>query len=201
MLIDTHSHLNFKDFENDLDGVIGRCVNEDVWVINAGSQYETSKKAVEIAKKNKTMFAAIGLHPIHARDDFRIEDYRSLAMSEKVVAIGEIGLDRYKDYGRYIERQKEIFLQQLDLAKELNLPVIIHCRKAHKEIIEILAEYKLQGVIHCFAGIWEEAEQYLAMGFYLGFNGIMYKLDLKEVIEKTPLERILIETDSPYLKP
>ncbi len=201
MIIDSHSHLNFKDFENDLDEVISRCFSGDVWAINVGSQYETSKKAVEIAEKNKTMFAAIGLHPIHARDDFKVEDYKNLAKSKKVVAIGEIGLDRYKDYGQYIKRQKEVFLQQLDLAKELNLPVIIHCRKAHQEIIKILAGYKLHGVIHCFAGTWEEAKKYLDLGFYLGFNGIMYKFDLKEVIEKTPLDRILIETDCPYLTP
>lgn len=199
MLIDSHSHLNFEAFENDLNDVINRCISEDVFCINVGSQYETSKKAIEIAKNNKTMFAAVGLHPIHARDDFKIEDYRSLAKSDKVVAIGEIGLDRFKDYGQFIDKQKEVFLQQLDLAKELNLPVIVHCRMAHQEIIEILAGYKLPGVIHCFTGTWEEAKKYLDMGFYLGINGIMYKFDLKEVIEKTPLNRILLETDCPYL--
>ncbi len=203
MLIDTHSHLNFEAFENDLDEVVSRCISDDVWVVNAGSQYNTSKKAIEIAKKNKIMFAAVGLHPIHARDDFNVDDYRNLAKSDKVVAIGEIGLDRYKDYGQFIDKQKEIFVQQLNLAKELNLPAIIHCRMARNDLLEILQneKYKIKGVIHCFTGTWEEAKKYLDLDFYLGFNGIMYKFDLKEVIEKTPLDRILIETDCPYLTP
>jgi TatD DNase family protein len=201
MLIDSHSHLNFEAFEKDLNDVISRCVKEEVFCVNVGSQYETSKRAVEIAEENKTMFAAIGLHPIHVKDNFKIEDYRSLAKLNKVVAIGEIGLDRFKNYELFIDRQKEILLQQLDLAKELNLPVIVHCRMAHKEMIEILSNYELSGVIHCFTGTWEEAEKYLNLGFYLGINGIMYKFDLKKVIEKTPLDKILIETDCPYLTP
>ena len=89
----------------------------------------------------------------------------------------------------------------MDLAKELNLPIIFHCRKAHEQLIEILKNNQVFGVIHCFTGSWKEAKQYLDMGFYLGINGIMYKLDLKEVIEKVPLNRILLETDSPYLTP
>lgn len=201
MLIDSHSHLNFEAFKEDLKEVIHRCAEEDVFCINVGSRYETSKKAIEIAEENKTMFAAVGLHPIHAKDDFDIEDYRNLAKSDKVVAIGEIGLDRFKDYSQFVDRQKEIFLQQLNLAKELNLPAIIHCRMAHKEVIDILSNYKLSGVIHCFTGTWEEAKKYLDLGFYLGINGIMYKFDLKEVIKKVPLDRILIETDCPYLIP
>jgi TatD DNase family protein len=203
MLIDTHGHLNFEAFDSDLNEVIGRCVGDDIWVVNAGSQYDTSKKATEIAKENKTMFAAVGLHPIHAKEDFNVEEYGSLAKLEKVVAIGEIGLDRYKEYGQFMDRQKEVFIQQLNLAKELSLPAIIHCRMAHNDLLEILQneKYKIKGVIHCFTGTWEEAKKYLDLGFYLGFNGIMYKFDLKEVIDKTPLDRILIETDCPYLTP
>jgi len=141
-----------------------------------------------------------------------------LANSDKVVAIGEIGLDYFKDYAVFKEKQKKVFLEQLELAKELNLPVIFHCRKAHQDLIEVLKSQipnpksqinhkfqilnsKLRGVIHCFTGDWNQAKQYLDMGFYLGINGIIYKRDLKEVIEKTPLEKILIETDCPYLTP
>jgi len=193
--------LDSEDYNSDREEVLTRMKEMEMGAITIGADLESSKKAVEIAEKNKTMFAGVGLHPIHARDDFNVEDFRNLAKSKKVVAIGEIGLDRYKDYGQFINRQKEIFVQQLDLAKELNSPVIIHCRMAHQEMIEILAGYKLPGVIHCFTGTQEEAKKYLDMGFYLGINGIMYKFDLKKVIGKTPLERILIETDSPYLTP
>jgi len=201
MLIDTHAHVNFNAFKNDFDKVIKRSLSEDIWMINVGSNYETSKRAVEIAEKYNGIFAAVGLHPIHAKDeDFNASKYRSLCQSDKVVAIGEIGLDYFKDYRLFKEKQREVFLQQLDLAKELDLPVIIHCRMAHKDLLEILND-KLNGVIHCFTGNWDEAKQYLDMGFYLGINGIMYKFDLKEVIEKTPLEKILIETDCPYLTP
>jgi len=201
MLIDTHAHLNFNAFENDFDKVIKGSLAEDIWMINVGSNYETSKRAKEIAEKYNGVFAANGLHPIHAKDEnFNASKYRSLCQSDKVVAIGEIGLDYFKDYELFKEKQKQVFLQQLGLAKELDLPVIIHCRMAHEDLLEIL-NYKLRGVIHCFTGNWQQAKKYLDMGFYLGVNGIMYKFDLKEVIEKTPLEKILIETDCPYLVP
>ncbi len=202
MLIDSHAHVNFEAFNSDSKQVIDKCLAQDVWVINVGSNLETSKKAIEIAEGyDGKVFAAVGLHPIHARDDFKIKDFKSLVKSEKVVAIGEIGLDRFKDYGLFFDEQKRIFLQQLDLAKELNLPVIIHCRMAHKEMIEVLEGYSLNGVIHCFTGTWEEAEKYLNLGYYLGINGIMYKFDLKEVIQKASLGRLLLETDCPYLGP
>ncbi len=203
MLIDTHAHLNFNDFKDDFDEVIKRSLAEDIWMINVGSNYETSKKAIEIAEKyEKGVFAAIGLHPIHAKDEsFNASKYRSLCQSDKAVAIGEIGLDYYRDYGLFKEKQKQVFLQQLYLAKELDLPVIIHCRMAHKDLLEILKKHKIKGVVHCFTGRWKDAQEYLSMGLYLGINGIVYKFDLKEVIKKTPLEKILIETDCPYLIP
>ena len=202
MLIDTHAHLNFNAFKNDFDEVIKRSLAEDIWTINVGSNYETSKKAKQIAEKYDGVFAAIGLHPIHAKDEnFDKEKYKELDRSDKVVAIGEIGLDYFKDYGLFKEKQKEVFLQQLDLAKELNLPIILHCRMAHEDLLEILKDYQIPGVIHCFTGNWKQAREYLDMGFYLGINGIIYKRDLKEVIKNTPLEKILIETDCPYLTP
>jgi len=201
MLIDTHAHLNFNAFKDDFDRVIKRSLDKNVWMINVGSNFKTSKRAVEIAEKYKGVYAGIGLHPIHAEEGFDIKNYKELAKSDKVVAIGEIGLDYYKDYALFKKKQKEVFLQQLDLAKELELPVIFHCRMAHNDLLEIMKGTKLQGVIHCFTGGWRQAKEYLDMGFYLGFNGILYKMNLKEVIEKTPLDRILIETDCPYLTP
>jgi len=231
MLIDTHAHLNFKAFDEDRDEVIKRVLSEKVWMINVGTNYQTSKKAVEIAEHyQRGVFAAVGLHPINIRheiinykreiktneedileEDFISLKYKELAESEKVVALGEIGLDYWsRPKGKrklelFKEKQKEIFLKQLALAGELNLPVIFHCRMAHQDLLKILTlhvtDYRLQGVVHCFTGSWEEAEKYLAMGFYLGFNGIIFKLKLDEVIKKTPLDRVLIETDCPFLAP
>ncbi len=204
MIIDTHAHLNFNAYKNDADEVIRRSLDNGVWMINVGSQYSTSKRAVEMAEKYpEGVYAAIGLHPIYAQDGFNSEEYKKLTNFKKVVAIGEIGLDYKSEYFPFKEKQKEVFLKQLELAKELNLPVIFHCRMAHDELIEILERYnkKIKGVIHCFTGTWEQAQKYLEMGFYLGFNGIIFKLDLDEIIKKTPLDKILIETDCPYLMP
>jgi len=215
MLIDTHAHLNFSAYKNDVSEVIKRTLDNDVWMINVGSQYSTSKRAVEIAGKyERGVYAAVGLHPIHVcEEEFYYEEYKELAKSSKVVAIGEIGFDywyRPKTNVRleqFKQRQKEAFEKQLELAEELNLPIIFHCRVAHEDLINILntrysiQNTKLKGVIHCFTGTWEEAKKYLDMGFHLGFNGIVFKLDLDEVIEKTPLEQMVVETDCPYLTP
>jgi len=229
MLIDTHAHLNFNAYKEDIEDVIKRSLENDVWIINVGSQYSTSKRAVEIAKNYpKGVYAAVGLHPIHLsngifktkidkeeiefetrEEEFDYEKYKELAQSEKVVAIGEIGFDYwYKPKTKikldeFKNRQRETFLKQLKLSDDLNLPVMFHCRVAHADLINILESQnkKPRGVIHCFSGNWEEAQKYLAMGLSLGFNGIIFKLNVDEVIAKTPLERILIETDCPYLIP
>jgi len=226
MIIDTHSHLNFKAYDKDRDEVIKRTQKELVICINVGTKYESSKNAVELAEKNENIFAAIGLHPIHIKTDlmklridedeggfaplgeeYNKEKYKELAKSKKVVAIGEIGLDYYykpKTKSRlqeFKELQKKVLTGQLDLAEELKLPVIIHCRMAFSDLYEILKNYNLRGTIHCFTGSLEEAKQFIALGFYLGINGIIDKLDLTEVIKNVPLEKILVETDCPYLTP
>jgi len=230
-LIDSHSHVNFNAFKDDADEVIRRSLSNEVWQINVGSQYQTSKRAVELAEKySEGVYAAIGLHPIHvntgfktkadneesgtAIEDFDIDKYRQLALSsKKVVAIGETGLDYYykpKTRGRleqFKTKQRGVFEKQMALAEELGLPIIFHCRFAHPDMINVLnyklqaTNYKLNGVVHCFTGTKEEAEDYLKMGLYLGINGIIFKLDLNEVIKDTPLEKMLIETDCPYLVP
>ncbi|MDO8663482.1 MAG: TatD family hydrolase [Candidatus Wildermuthbacteria bacterium] len=246
--IDTHAHLNFNAFKDDADEVIRRSLAGGVQMINVGSQYSTSKRAVEMAEKyEEGVYAAIGLHPIHLADgifktkldeeevviptkneEFDSGKYKELALrrgsgqaKSKVVAIGEVGLDYYyrpktkTKLEEFKARQKKVLLMQLDLAKELTLPVIFHCRTAHEDLAEILdyqlkttlrqnsgqANYKLTGVIHCFTGTWEDAQKYLAMGFYLGINGIIFKLDLDDIITKVPLDKILLETDCPYLTP
>jgi len=231
MLIDTHAHLNFKAYKNDADEVIRRSLKNNIWTINVGSQYSTSKRAVEIAEKySQGVYVAIGLHPIHLEtglvkikvdkeeinfkafeEKFNYEKYKKLAQSKKVIAIGEIGLDYYwrpkttKKKELFKEKQRAGLCQQLNLAKEFNLPVIFHCRVAHDDLIEILkfqvSSFKFQGVIHCFTGTWKQAEKYLKIGLYLGFNGLIFKRDYGEIIKKMPLERILLETDCPYLTP
>lgn len=237
MFIDTHAHLNFDAYKTDSEEVIKRTLKNNIWVINIGTQYKTSKKAIEIAQKYKRgVYAAIGLHPIHLNaglvkmkldqeeiafnsreENFDYEKYKKLAQSEKVIAIGEIGLDYYcrpktrRKLELFKEKQREVLLKQLNLAKELNLPVIFHCRMAHQDLIEILNGQRamnneqLKGVMHGFVGTTEQLQEYLKMGFYIGFNGIIFKtiegINFEENIKRMPLDKILIETDCPYLTP
>ncbi|MFA6190534.1 MAG: TatD family hydrolase [Candidatus Staskawiczbacteria bacterium] len=226
MIIDTHSHLNFKAYDADRAEVIKRTKEAGVVCINVGTKYETSKHAVELAEKNEDMYAAIGLHPIHIKTDlmklrmdldeggfaplgeeFDAERYKELAKSKKVVAIGEVGLDYYyKPKGtakkeKFKQLQKEIFFKQLQMAGELNLPVIVHCRVAYGDAHEMLNSQNLQGVIHSFTGTIEEAKKFLDLGFYIGVNGIIFKLSLDEVVKSIPLDKIVVETDCPYLTP
>jgi len=226
MIIDTHSHINFKSYDAERAEVIKRTQEQGVVCIDVGTKYETSKRAVELAEQNENIFAAIGMHPIHIKTDlmklrmdenegafaplgeeYDKEKYRELAQNKKVVAIGEIGLDYYyrpKTKTRleeFKQLQKKVFIQQLELAEELNLPVIVHCRLAFDDIYEILKTRKLRGVIHCFTGDWQLAQRFINLGFYIGINGIVDKLDLTEVIKNCPLDKILTETDCPYLTP
>ena len=226
MIIDTHSHISFKAYDKDRDEVIKRNLESGLFCIDVGTKYKTSKKAVELAEANENIYAAIGMHPIHIKTDlmklrmdeeeggfaplgeeYDAEKYKELAKSKKVVAIGEIGLDYYYKpktktrLQQFKDLQKEVFIKQLDLAKELELPVIIHCRMAFGDLYEILKNKKIRGVIHCFTGSWEEAQKFINLGFYIGINGIIDKLDLTEVIKNIPLDKILVETDCPYLTP
>ncbi len=226
MLIDTHAHINFSVYKDDADEVIKRALKNDIWMINVGSQYDTSKRAVEMTEKyEKGVYAAITLHHIHLgpskfinkqevdpflkfktkEEKFDKEKYKKLALNPKVVAIGETGLDYYHvNEEEAKELQGQVFKQHLELAHELEKPLIFHCRKAYNDLLGILqaTSYKLQAVLHCFMGKWSQAEEFLDMGFYLGFNGLItYCRDYDKVIKNTPLERILIETDCPYLTP
>ena len=200
MIIDTHAHLQFDAYDQDRDEVIKKTLAENIQCINVGTSFATSKAGVELAEKQGGLYAAIGLHPTDVDEALNVEDYRDLAKSKKVVAIGEIGLDYFRPpFDK--EKQKEVFLQQVGLAKELHLPVVIHCRMAHDEMIEILASQKLYGVIHCFTGTLEQAQKYVELGFYLGINGIIFKFNIDEVIKEIPLEKLVLETDCPYLTP
>jgi TatD DNase family protein len=233
MLFDTHAHLNFNAYKDDADEVIRRSLDAGMNIINVGSQYSTSQRAIEMAEKYEGVYAAIGLHPIHLetglvkiKDDpeeiqfktteesFDYDKYKKLALSgsRRVVAIGECGFDYYwkpKTTGRlqqFKEKQKIAFFAQAELAHELDLPLAIHCRMAWDDLAQALEElkakdYNLKGVIHCFTGNWEQAQKYLTMGFYLGLNGIIFKLNIDEVIKNAPLDKIVLETDCPYLTP
>lgn len=219
MLIDTHAHLNFADYDKDREEVIKRSLDNDTWMINVGTNYPSSEEVIKIAERyEKGVYAVIGVHPEYIlEEDFDYGKYKELAKSGKVVAIGEIGLDYWrkpktkKKLELFKQRQREIFLKQLNLATELKLPVIFHCRMAHDDLTNELRTLrrtvlrKLEGVVHCFTGTWEQAEEYLEMGFYLGFNGIIFRsiegISFEENIKLTPLDRILIETDCPFLVP
>lgn len=227
MIIDTHAHLNFAEYDNDRDRVVENSLKEGIFVINVGTNFFSSEKSVQIAESYPTsVYAAIGLHPENIQyksekpksrsdkpenvveSDFDADKYAKLAESPKVVAVGEIGLDylrlpKTEKIAQEIkEKQRDIFLKQLSFARERDLPIIIHCRMAHAEMIEILKkESGLRGVIHCFTGSVSELEKYLNLGFYIGLDGIIFKMNLDEAIKKIPPERILLETDCPYLTP
>jgi TatD DNase family protein len=202
-LVDIHSHLNFPDFDKDRDEVIERALEAGIWTINIGSNFENSKQAVEIAEKYDGVFAGIGLHP-DEKENFNIDYYRQLAKHPKVVTIGECGLDR-KTCNLNLETQEILFKKQIELALELDKPLMIHCRDAHEEILDILNSFqttKLQGNIHFFSGTWEQAQKYFDLGFTISFTGVItFTRDYDEVIRKAPLDKIMIETDAPFVAP
>lgn len=210
MLIDTHCHLDDVKFDNDRIEVINSLKSNNIsFVINAAADFQTSQKCLALADKFKNIYCSLGQHPQGAENltqEF-LGFIKQNAKNEKVVAIGEIGLDYY-----YLitpkEIQKQKFIQQLKLASELNLPVMLHIRDAWGDALEILRANKHYlnngGVVHCMSGSVETAKELLNMGFYFGFDGpITYKNAGKilDVVKFVPLNRILIETDSPYLAP
>jgi TatD DNase family protein len=213
MLFDTHAHLNLQEFDKDRYEVLKRCLDNNVWLINVGTGYQDSQKAVEIAEEhNEGVFAAIGQHPSVMDEKFDFEKFEKLAKSSsRVVAIGEIGMDykykpeQEKEFEAFKQKQKELVLAQIELASKMDLPVIFHCRMAHNDLMKILGGVSLRGVIHSFTGTWEQAKRYLDMGFYLGFNGIIFRkikgISFEEVIKNTPIDKILVETDCPFLTP
>lgn len=221
-MIDAHCHLNFHAFEGDYAGVIEDAHKAGVHtIINAGTQVSSSEWAVELAVKFENLYAVIAVHPHHADKVEKnwLDQLEKLAINPKVVGIGECGMDfyNYKSNGIVDPRlQRDIFISQLELASKLKLPLQIHSRddKARKEIIEILIYYKnflqpVPGMFHCMAGSKSSLKKVLDLGFYAGYDGnITYEgippgeeLELKELVRYTPLDRILIESDSPYLTP
>jgi len=208
MLIDSHAHLDMEDFDADRDLVIKRARAGGIArIITIGIDLASSMKTIEIAQEYEYVYAAVGYHPHNAKEaDVRdLEKLRALASEAKVVAWGEIGLDFFRLHSPP-ELQIKAFERQLDMAFELELPVIIHDRDAHGDLLRILKSRKrqYQGVMHCFSGNYDLAMALIEMGFYISFPGtVTYKnaLDIQGAASRIPLERLMVETDCPYLTP
>ena len=223
MLIDTHAHLNFKAFRKNLDNVLWEAIEKGVEeIIVPGTDLDTSKRAVTLSTSYKNIFAPVGIHPHHVCEIKQSEEeiksvINKLAKNNKVVAIGEIGLDyheypktKYKEYcidKNFKKKQAEIFMWQMDVARELNLPIIFHNRDANLEIVTLLKKYlskknSLRGVFHCFSGDKTMLSFVLKQGFFIGFDGnLTYEPNIQKIALQVPLEKILLETDSPFLTP
>ena len=204
-MIDTHCHLNIEEFEEDYQKVILNAKDAGVKkIIVIGIDPKSNQRAIELAEQYPFIYATVGIHP-GVVDEFGIEGLRPLLKHEKVVALGEIGLDFYwRDDNK--KRQIEIFNKQLEIAKTLNIPVVIHTRNSFLEAYECVKPYKgqIKGVFHCFSSHLEDAKKAVDLGFYIGIDGpVTFKnaKDIKEIAKHIPLDKILIETDSPYLSP
>ena len=229
--IDIHAHTNFSAFDADRDEVITRALDNDTWVINVGTQIDTSRKAVEMTREYEGVYAIIGLHPIHTGasyhdtkelgeggkeftsrgEIFDKEAYRELLKDSKVLGIGECGLDYYRCDTETIEKQKKAFIEQIELANEVGKPIMLHLRNnpenkelnVYTDTLEILKQHaKVKGDVHFFAGTWADAKGFLDFGFTLSFTGVLtFTHDYDEVIKNTPMDMIMSETDSPYITP
>lgn len=203
--VDTHCHINLKDYSEDFEDVIERIEKRLDFVINIGFDLKSSEESLELAEKYSFIYAAIGVHPNDALtyNDSIEKQLEEMAKNKKVVAIGEIGLDYYRDYTPK-DVQKNVFRKQLELAEKLKKPVVIHCRDAYEDTINILKEYKnINGIFHSYSGSYDTAKL-LIDRFYFSISGpVTFKnaRNIKEIVEKLPIEKILIETDSPYLTP
>jgi len=208
MLIDTHAHIQDEKFDEDRAEVIERAMAAGVeCIINIGDTIESSARAVKLAEDYPGIYAAVGIHPQEAGTMMASHDELLASWAElpKVVAIGEIGLDYYYENCSR-QCQREVFIRQLDVARQMHLPVSIHDREAHGDLMEIIKKEGkgIRGVIHCFSGSWEMARELLKRGWYLGIDGpLTFKnaAKLPEIVQQVPLERLLVETDSPYLAP
>lgn len=231
-LIDSHCHLHFAPYQKDLDAVLARMKEADVWAITVGTTIETSSEGIDFAEKHENVWATVGYHPEHFTSSFHdesegeigaysFEELERLARSsKKIVAIGETGLDFFRmdenvdrEKGKAI--QEKAFREHIALADKLDLPVVIHCREALEKLAEVVKDEqargkKVRGVVHCYTGTWEEAQPLLDLGLYISFTGIITfpprknedpEKSFNRVIERMPIERLLIETDAPWLTP
>ncbi len=205
-IFDSHAHYDDARFNEDRDELLLSMKENGIDnIMNIGADLPTSEKALKLAEKYDFIYCSVGVHPEAANrtpDNF-IYNIREMAKNKKVKAIGEIGLD-YHYEGYSAEKQQEIFTKQLILAEELNLPVIIHNRDAHADTMHILKQHNVKGVVHCFSGSAEMAKELVKMGFYIGFTGVITFKNARravEAVEAIPLDRLLVETDCPYMAP
>ena len=216
-MIDAHCHLNYPGYENDFNEVVKRAEKKGVEkIVNVGTDLKTSRKAVELAKNNANFYAVVGIHPHDANsvEDGWEKEIEKLLNEEKVIGIGEIGLDYFAHNDVDSKIQKKIFEKQLQIAIKKRMPLQIHSRRAASDIIDILSSYRrelpdIPGMFHCMSGNLDYLKKVLNLGFYVGFDGnITYKgiapgedTPLRDLVEYSPLERLITETDAPWLTP
>lgn len=207
-IFDSHAHYDDESFNDDREAVIEDIKSKGViGVLNCGASLQGARGSVELSKNYDMFYAAVGIHPEYANEVTKdvLEEIEKLASFEKVRAIGEIGLDYYWDTNPPKETQKDAFRKQMALAEKLNLPVVIHDRDAHEDTLNIMKEFpNVKGVVHCFSGSVEFSRECLKLGYYIGFTGVITFKNAKKIIEvakEIPLDRILVETDCPYMAP
>lgn len=208
MIFETHAHYDDEQFDMDREALLLSMPEQGVGtIVNVSATYASCQRVVDLVQKYPFMYAAVGIHPdeVGSLNEERFQQMKELCKQEKVVAVGEIGLDYYWDNESH-DLQKEWFVRQLDLARELKLPVLIHSREAAADTMEIMKQHGqgLKGVIHCFSYSKEMAAEYVKMGFYIGVGGVVTFKNarkLKETVEEIPLTSIVLETDCPYLAP
>ncbi len=208
--IDSHAHVNFSDFDADRAEVLARALEAGVWVVNVGSNRESSEKAVEVAHEyEEGVYAVIGLHPTDIAEDFGYDFYKKLAQDSKTLAIGEIGLDYHHfadgdDIEALKKKQKEVLIKFIDLANEVGKPVMLHCWDGYDDLLQILTDHPVEksGIVHSFVGGFRTAKKFIELGYFIGLNGVVtYTPDFNRLIKEVPLEKMVIETDCPYLAP
>ncbi len=213
-IIDTHSHFNLHQFKDDLAESIASMAEAEVGTICVGIDLDTSDHAMRLAQEHKSIWVCVGQHPTEWEKDFEENEFRKLLSEAKVVAVGECGLDYFREKNdELVEKQKELFLKQIHLAHEFDLPLMLHIRPsqgsmdAYEEALEILEEYKkewgdLRGTAHFFAGTKEVAQRFLNLGFYISFSGVItFVPEYEELVDFVPIDRILPETDAPFATP
>ena len=208
MIFESHAHYDDEQFKEDREALLNSMQENGIGtIINVGATFQSCKEVVQLAQEYPFIYASVGVHPdeVGTLDEEKFAYLKTQCQKEKVVAVGEIGLDYYWDNEAH-EIQKKWFQRQLELARELVLPVIIHSRDAAADTLEMMQQYAkgLRGVIHCFSYSKEMAKEYVKMGFYIGVGGVVTfknSKKLKEIVTELPLEKILLETDSPYLAP
>lgn len=205
LIFDTHAHYDDNAFESDRDSLLVSLPKQGVCgILNAGTNMRSSKKAIKLSQKYPYIYSAVGIHPECILDqDVNFSDLENLSKNKKVVAIGEIGLDyHYNSDNKAL--QIDYFEKQILMANKLSLPILVHDREAHNDTLNLLRKHKPKGVVHCFSGSLEMAEEILKLGMFIGVGGVVTFKNAKklvEVVENIPLESLLLETDAPYMAP